>query len=180
MYCTVTAQAAIFRENSLMLYWGGKYEPWDYYPDFLPIFMPDGRVSGGRVINRLGGPEINRSAKSKYRDQTVRVRDMVTHEARFVTVEAGGQVVVSTRLPPRIGMPDTDPGVNSYVSIYPPPPPPPPPSKPSSSSGGSSSSSGSSGGTGTSSSGSGGIGVDAVSGLSAGTAGTSSGDGAGF
>ncbi|MCW8132029.1 MAG: hypothetical protein KIS92_16905, partial [Planctomycetota bacterium] len=105
VFATVTAQAAIFQEGGMFLPNGGKYEPSRNYPVFLPIFQPDGRVSStststGTLDDARGFPNV------KYRDQTLRIIDKVTREARYVTIRTGnGQTVVSNKLPDGYGTP---------------------------------------------------------------------------
>ena len=116
VYATVTADGALFQEEGMLFSWGGKYnsDPVSY-ETFQPIFMPAGNVTLGS--NRIALA----AASSKNTDQTLRVLDLQTREALYVTIRCGnGQVFISK----------DKPAVKSYSSVYPPPPPPPAPPPP--------------------------------------------------
>jgi prepilin-type N-terminal cleavage/methylation domain-containing protein len=113
---TVTAQCAIIREQSMFVAGGGQYEVSNRYPVFMPIFMPDGRVSGGLSRSTLAASEADRSWTG-YVGQTIRVFDTNTREARFITIRSGGQVMITSKLPARAGSSqygDDDSGVPTY------------------------------------------------------------------
>lgn len=116
---TVTAQAAIFRDRSaLSVGGGGLYEPARYMPLWMPVFTPDGHVTGGPGGPGLGGLEAKPSA---YRDLTLRVMDTITREVRYITIRCSdGQVFVSAKLPPAYGMSgDGIPGLNEIPEYDP-------------------------------------------------------------
>lgn len=97
VFATVTAQARAYYEGSFAT-GGGVYEDATYFPIFMPVFMPDGKVRsvGGR--SDIGGIAIDPSVKSGIIDYTIRVVDTVSREYRYITIRASGQVVVSTQL----------------------------------------------------------------------------------
>jgi len=100
VYATITAEAALFYEDGQFLAHGGKYETPRYYPVFRPIFMPSGNVSVGLGHNQLGGQELIRSTFTGTADQTLRVFDKTTHEARYITIRSSNGQVVISRKPP--------------------------------------------------------------------------------
>ncbi|MCZ7647647.1 MAG: prepilin-type N-terminal cleavage/methylation domain-containing protein [Planctomycetota bacterium] len=122
---TLTAQAGMFHERALVSGGGfGVHMPADWYPIFLPIFQPDGRVTSGRSRSSLGSLDVPGGARYGMYDLTLRVLDTVSREARFVTVRlASGQVFVSLKVPPRnttgTSSEDSgDPGVPDYDEVY--------------------------------------------------------------
>lgn len=100
--------------------------PKEWYPLFLPIFQPDGRVKTSPNTSFLGGLEEDTGAISGIRNMVLRVVDTVTREQRYVVIggskdgQGGGStgaIYVSMTLPKRYGK-GGESAVPDYEDIY--------------------------------------------------------------